>query len=149
MGRMTDTRHLIPRVAFALLACTWLVATPAFAQDPRAAIVQNAAREWLLLVDRLDAAATWKSAGPRFQQALTVGRWAEGLAREREPRGATVRRAVTATSFGTAFAGLPEGGNYVLVKFRSSFAQRPDGEEHVTLELGADETWRVIGYVIL
>ena len=146
---MSATRHLRRRASFALLACIWLVATTAFAQDPRASIVQSVAREWLLLADKLDAAATWKAAGPRFQQSLTQARWAVGLAREREPRGAIVRRTLRATSFGTTFAGLPESGNYALVTFRSSFAQQSNSEEHLTLELGADETWRVIGYVIL
>lgn len=145
---MSSTGQPMRRGALALLACALLVAT-AFAQDPRAAIVQSAAREWLLLADQFDAAATWKTAGPRFQQTLTIARWAEGLAREREPRGRIVRRAITATSFGTTLGGVPESGNFAVVKFRSSFAQRPEGEEHVTLEFGADEIWRVIGYVIL
>ena len=146
---MSDTGHLVRRAALALFACVLLVATTAFAQDPRATIAQNGAREWLLLADQLDATATWKAAGPRFQNAITVARWAEGLAREREPRGAIVRRTGAGTSFGTTLGGVPESGNFALVKFRSSFARRPDGEEHVTLELGADGTWRVIGYVIL
>ena len=137
------------RMALGLLASTLLAATTVFAQDPRATIVQRAAREWLLLADRLDASATWKAAGARFQKALTVKRWAEGLARDRAPRGAVVQRGLTATSFGTTFAGVPESGNFAVVKFRTSFVQRPNGEEHVTLELGADEIWRVIGYVIL
>lgn len=137
------------RVALALLACALLAATTAFAQDPRGAIVQRAAREWLVVADRSDAPASWKAAGPRFQKALTVNRWAEGLAKDRAPRGAVVQRSITATSFGTTLAGVPDSGNFAVVKFRTSFAQRPNGEEHVTLELGADEIWRVIGYVIL
>ena len=140
---------IMRRVAFALFACALFAATTAFAQDPRGAIVQRAAREWLLLADRLDAGATWKAAGARFQKALTVNRWTEGLARDRAPRGAVVQRGLTATTFGTTLAGVPESGNYAVVKFRTSFAQRTEGEEHVTLELGADEIWRVIGYVIL
>ena len=137
------------RMALAFSACALLAATTALAQDPRGAIVQGAAREWLLLADRLDAPATWKAAGPRFQKALTVNRWAEGLTKDRAPRGAVVQRSITATSFGTTLAGAPDSGNFAVVKFRTSFAQRPNGEEHVTLELGADEIWRVIGYVIL
>ena len=146
---MKDNRGLARRAALALLACALLMAPAAFAQDPRAAIVQGVAREWLLLADQLDAAATWNAAGPRFQQALTVVRWAEGLAREREPRGAIVRRTAASTSFGTTLGGVTESGNFALVKFRSSFARRPEAEEHVTLELGADDKWRVVGYVIL
>jgi hypothetical protein len=145
---MTGARYRMRRAALALLACTLLVVTTAFAQDPRAATVQRVAREWLLLADQLAAAASWKAAGPRFQQAITVPRWAVGLKREREPRGLVVQRAITATSFASSFPGLPEGGNYALVQFRTSFEKSPGGAESVTLELGADGAWQVIGYVI-
>jgi Protein of unknown function (DUF4019) len=137
------------RVAVAMMACVLFAPAAAFAQDPRAATVQQAAREWLALADKLDAAATWKAAGPRFQEAITVAHWAEGLKRQRAPRGAVVQRAVAATTFGASFKGLPPGGNYALVQFRTSFAQMLGGGEHVTLERGADGFWRVIGYVIV
>jgi uncharacterized protein DUF4019 len=139
---------LARRAALATLACALLAPAAAFAQDPRASTVQNAAREWLALADKFDAAATWRAAGPRFQNAITAARWAEGMKRERMPRGAVVQRAIAATTFGTSFQGLPSGGNYALVRFRTSFAQK-DGGEHVTLELGADGIWRVIGYLIV
>ena len=140
--------NLVRRVAVATVACALLAPVAAFAQDPRAATVQQAAREWLVLADKLDATATWKAAGPRFQDAITVAHWAEGLQRQRAPRGAVVQRAVAATTFGSSFKGLPPGGNYALVQFRTSFAQKLGGGEHVTLERGADGVWRVIGYVI-
>jgi len=132
-----------------LLACGLLAASAAHAQDPRASLAQKAARDWLALVDRLDADASWKAAAPRFRQAITVPQWTNGMRLEREPRGAIVTRTITATSFGNTFNGVPDSGQFALVKFRSSFAHRPEAEEHVSLELGADNTWRVIGYVIL
>ena len=75
--------------------------------------------------------------------------WIELKIFVREPLGAIVRCTAAGTSFGTTLEGVPQSRNFALVKFRSSFAQRPDGEEHVTLELGADGNWRVVGYVIL
>jgi hypothetical protein len=132
-----------------IVACAvLLVALAAQAQDPRAVAAQTAAREWLRHADALDAATTWNSAGVRFQQALPLARWSEGLKREREARGPLVQRAVAATTFGSSFRGLPPGGSYALVRFRSVFAKRPASAEDVTLEQGADGAWRVIGYVI-
>jgi hypothetical protein len=136
------------RAVVGLLVCALLAPASAFAQDPRAATVQQAAREWLALADKLNAAATWKAAGSRFQNSITVARWSAGLQRQRGPRGAVVQRAVARTTFGSSFKGLPAGGNYALVQFRTSFEKEVDGAEHVTLEFGADGTWRVIGYVI-
>ena len=136
------------RAMLATLACVLMFAGAASGQDPRAAVVQKVARDWLALADKLDAAATWTAAGLRFQQAITLAGWADGLRREREPRGAIVQRAMIATSFGSSFPGLPEGGTYALVRFRTSFANQADGREDMTLEVGADYGWHVIGYVI-
>ena len=59
-----------------LLVCALLTPQAAIAQDPRAATVQRVAREWLTLVDKLDAAASWGAAGARFQQGMTTAQWA-------------------------------------------------------------------------
>jgi hypothetical protein len=137
------------RTALLLLVCALLTPQAAIAQDPRAAMVQRVAREWLTVVDKLDAAASWGAAGARFQQGMTTAQWAEILRRDREARGAIVQRAVTATTFANSGPGLPDGGDYALVRFRSSFANLADGGEEVILEVGPGYVWRVIGYVLL
>jgi hypothetical protein len=136
------------RATLAMLAGIAITPRAAFAQDPRGAIVQKVARDWLALADDLNGTATWSSAGARFQQALTVDKWTAALRRQREPRGATVQRAVVSTTFGSKFRGLPAGGSYALVQFRTSYANGSVGGDDVTLELGSDNAWRVIGYVI-
>ena len=146
---MSGGTHPARRAALALLACALLAPQAVIAQDPRAAVVQRVAREWLALVDKLDAAASWSAAGARFQQGMTTAQWAEILRRDREARGAIVQRAVTATTFSNSGPGLPAGGDYALVRFRSSFANLADGGEEVILEVGPGYVWRVIGYVLL
>jgi hypothetical protein len=136
------------RAALAIVGCALLAPIAAFAQDPRAAMVQNVAREWLKLIDTPDAAASWKAAGERFRQAITLARWTEAVTRERGRRGPVAQRAVAATSFRSSVPGLPDGGNYALVQFRTSFANEAAGTEQVTLEAGTDSVWRVVGYVI-
>ena len=137
------------RAALALLACALLAPQALWAQDPRAATVQRVAREWLTLVDKLDAEASWSAAGVRFQQGMTTAQWAEILRRDREPRGTIVQRAMTATTFADSGPGLPAGGAYALVRCRTSFANLADGGEEVSLEVGPGYVWRVIGYVLL
>ena len=136
------------RASLALFACVVLAPHAALAQDPRATMVQRAAREWLALVDKQDGEASWKAAGPRLQDSVTLPKWAETVRREREPRGALLQRAVTATTFSDSIPGLPPGGSYAIVTFRSSFANQTDSGEEVMLEVGAGYAWRVIGYVI-
>jgi hypothetical protein len=132
-----------------LVALAGAVAVPhlAAAQDPRASEVQKAARDWLALADKLDASATWKAAGPRFQAAISEDRWAELLKRERGGRGALVQRTAARTSFASQMPSIPESGSYAIVHFRTSFAKEPNATEDLTLEQ-INAVWRVIGYVI-
>ena len=134
-----------------LAALAWIAVAPVdvLAQDPRAAQVQGAAREWLKIADTLDAEATWKASGARFQQAVAPERWAVLLREERGPRGALVQRAVIATRFASSLPGLPDGGTYALVRFRSVFENQSETGEDLTLEVGSDYAWHVIGYAIL
>ena len=136
------------RRALGLLAGAMLFAPSVRAQDPRAAAAQRAARDWLALVDRFDAGASWTAAGERFQKSTPMALWVETIRRDREPRGALLQRTVDATRFGNSGADLPDGGSYALVRFRSAFANYPTNVEEVTLEVGPDYAWHVIGYVI-
>ena len=113
-------RALVLLLSF--VACAALAPQAVRAQDPRAAAAQRVAREWLALVDK--------------------------LRREREARGTLVQRAAADTAFANSGVGLPEGGNYAIVAFRSSFANQIDAREEVMLEVGPDYAWHVIGYVI-
>jgi hypothetical protein len=136
------------RVALAVFACALLASHTALAQEPRATLVQRVARDWLALIDRLDAEASWKTAGARFRQSAPPQEWVESLKRERVPRGQIVQRAVAWTTFSDSIPGLPEGGTYAVVTFRSAFEKQAEGIETVTLEVGVDYAWHVIGYTI-
>jgi len=131
----------------AALAVVLLAPGVVHAQDPRAVLVQKAARDWLALADKLDAEATWNAAGKRFQESIPLSRWAASFKRERDARGAVVQRAVDATSVGP-IPGQADSDNIAVVRFRTSFAKESLTVEQVTLELGPDKVWRVVGYVI-
>ena len=133
--------------ALALLAC--LVACAVHAQDPRAGVVQRAAREWLALTDRQDAAASFAAAGDKFRAPITQDEWTNALAKARAPLGAVMQRAIVETAFDRA--GTPDGGpevDIVVILFRTAFANKIASTESVTLARDADGTWRVIGYFI-
>jgi hypothetical protein len=133
--------------ALAAIAC--LAAGVASAQDPRAITVQQTARAWLALVDRLDATASFAAAGEKFRAPITADAWADALEKARAPLGAVIQRAVAETAFDRAAA--PDGGPEVdiaVILFRTAFAHKTASSESVTLALDADGTWRVIGYFI-
>jgi hypothetical protein len=136
------------RLAFALLGIVFLGANAALAQDPRTTAVQQAARAFLALTDRDDGMASWQLAGKQFQNAITDVRWTEALHGVRVPLGSVVERALLSTKFTTNFAGAAAEGDYALLLFRTSFDNRTDARETVTLERESDGAWRVIGYFI-
>jgi hypothetical protein len=117
---------------------------PANAQDARATEAQAAARSWLDLADKLDGEATFAAAGDKFQRAMPVKRWTKALKDSRGPFGATQTRTVVSTQFVDTIAGQPKG-EYALVLFRSSFANRDFVQERLTLEK-TTKGWQVIGY---
>jgi len=129
-----------------VLACA-LAATPAAAQDPRAGAAQAAARAWLALVDKGDADASWKSAGPKFDEAFPLEKWREALKTYRTPMGALESRTAIATTFSTEVQDLPPG-DYANIQFRTNFSNRVDAHESISLEHSGDGTWLVIGYAL-
>jgi len=137
------------RVLLLIVACCLSAAGvgSAWAQDPRGTAAQKEARAWLALTDRGDAAASWRAAGKPFQDAISADKWGESLKQVRPPLGAVVERSILSTEFPKTFPGAP-AGEYALLVFRTSFANKIDSNETVTLQREADGVWRVVGYFV-
>ena len=123
------------------------LAVPALGQDPRAAQVQAAARDWLNVTDKHNATASFNAAGARFREPINLEEWAEALAKARAPLGAVEQRTLVETAFDKASEGGTEF-EIAMVRFRTAFAKKIESSETLTLEHEADGTWRVIGYFI-
>jgi len=136
------------RLALALLGLAFLGADMAQAQDPRTTSVHQAALAFLALTDRDDGMASWQLAGKQFQNAITDVKWTEALHGVRVPLGPVAERGLLSSKFTTNFTGAAAEGDYALLLFRTSFGNRTDARETVTLEREPDGTWRVIGYFI-
>ena len=141
------TSAVTRRAALAALAGVALLATgAAHAQDPRAAEAQQAARAWLAIADKLNPDAAYSAAGPKFRSVLELGKWREATRVVRAPLGAMEQRTVLLTTFQKTMLGQPDG-DYVLIAFRTAFANKPVSRELVSLER-VDNRWLVVGYVI-
>ena len=137
--------HRVQQVLALIFA--WLVADAALAQDPQATAAQAAAREWLALTDRADAQASWNAAGKKFQAAMPATGWGDALAKARTPLGSMKSRTIFKTDFKKSFPGAPDG-DYALIIYTTSFANKAEGHETLTLERESDGKWRVVGYFI-
>jgi len=131
-------------LAFVALAVA--MSLPVSAQDARSSEVQDAARDWLALADKMDGPATYAAAGAKFTARMPLERWSKALKDARTPLGANTRRTVVSTQFTDKVQGQPKG-DYALILFRSSFTNREFTQERLTLEKTA-KGWQVIGYFI-
>lgn len=137
--------------SFALLALSQLSGanhTPASPQLVAAStpaleeVASHAAREWLSLVDAGDWNASWAATGEQFRSLNTVERWAAASQSVRAPLGQLVTRELASEEYVPA----PPAG-YRVVKFRTSYAQRRNAIETLSLVLEAGN-WKVVGYTI-
>ncbi len=105
-----------------------------------------AAQEFLQLVDAGRYADSWLIADPYLQQTLPVLDWEEKLSKIREPLGSLDSRELEDASFTAAAEELPDS-EFVLLEYRSQFSQK-QVDEAITVVLGRDNRWRVVGYFI-
>ena len=107
----------------------------------------EAAESWLAVVDVGDYAESWKGSAALFQAAVTKEQWQQALAASRKPLGSLVSRKVKTTQYATSLPGAPDG-EYVVIQFTTSFANKKSAIETVTPKKDPDGVWRVSGYYI-
>lgn len=104
--------------------------------------VVEAARQWLTLVDQGRWDESWNATGQAFKELNTSEKWASVSEQARPPLGKVLSR----TAISQEGVPAPPYG-YEMIKFRTSFANRADVTETLTLAREGSE-WRVVGYWI-
>jgi hypothetical protein len=107
----------------------------------------KAAKPWMALADRDKFAETYDDASAYFKGAITKLDWGKQLHGVREPLGALKSRKLKSSEYKRVIQGGPDG-EYVVLKFDSSFEQKASALESVTLMKQKDGSWRVAGYFI-
>jgi Protein of unknown function (DUF4019) len=108
---------------------------------------QKSAEQWLALVDAGSFAESWKTAAGFFQAAVPQDQWGHTIATVRGPLGDLVSRKLKSAHYTKSLPGAPDG-EYVVLQFDTSFANKKTTVETVTPMLDADGTWKVSGYYI-
>lgn len=104
--------------------------------------IEGTARRFLELVDQGKWDESYALTAPSFQKLNTAKVWADVSNKVRPPLGAVVSR----TFLSHEDVPTPPAG-YEIVKFRTSFANKPDAVEKVSLER-VGGSWRVAGVYI-
>jgi hypothetical protein len=138
---------------FRKVACLVVIA---FIIAPVMLIAQNASKErsavasaesWLGLVDKGEYAESWKEAATYFRNNVSEQKWDQAMQGMRKPLGKLASRKVKTAVYKTSLPGAPDG-EYVMMQFDSSFANKNSAVETVTDVLGRDGKWRAVGYFI-
>ena len=114
------------------------------AQAAKELAARAAALKWLAILDAGDYGAAWDQTAKAFRDNVKREQWVESLPKTRGALGAAKSRAVEVSSYKASLAGMPEG-DYVTVRFSTSFEKKSDAQEIVTL-VYEDGAWRPLGY---
>ncbi len=124
----------------------WTFATLNVAQDKTKA-AELASEAWLKFVDSGDYSKSWIEASSYFKAAVTEKEWEQKVTAARKPLGALISRKLRSAQYTTKLPGAPDG-EYVVIRYDTSFANKKSAIETVTPMLDKDGHWRVSGYYI-
>jgi hypothetical protein len=118
--------------------------------DPAAGVEKAAisgAEAWLNTIDDGHYSESWTEAAKIFQGGVTGQSWMNSMETFRKPLGDLVARKLKSAQTMTEMPGVPDG-QYVVMKFETSFANKRSATETVTFMLEKDGQWRASGYYI-
>jgi hypothetical protein len=124
--------------------------TPAAAANKHAAAEQEAvaaAEVWLALVDRGEIAQGWETAASALKDAADRRDFVKQVGDVRNALGKLISRQLESKQYATNLPGAPTG-QYVVLQYKSSFANKKSAIETVTPMLDKDKKWRVSGYFV-
>lgn len=124
---------------------------------PRAAVVhaqqkpeemaQKAAEAWLALTDSDKYAECWEEASTNFKAAVSKDKWVGMVSSVRDPLGALQSRKLASAKYVKNPPNTPEG-EYVILRYDTSFEKLTSAVETVSMTLDKDGQWRAAGYFI-
>jgi len=108
---------------------------------------QGAASQWLKLVDSGNYAQSWEQAANAMKSSVAKEQWQEILNRNRAPLGTLLSRKLTSAEYKEDLPGAP-AGQYVVLRYESSFQNKGTVIETATPMLDKDGQWRVSVYYV-
>jgi hypothetical protein len=135
---------------FLFIASLLLIIVPVLNKTPSQKVSQKslfAAAEFLLLVDTEEYAKSWEVSSKHLKKMLTQKAWTERIAQLRTFLGPIIERDQHDISYTDSASDVPPG-EYVIMTFISKFEFRERVTETITLLLGDDDQWQVVGYFL-
>ena len=138
--------------AFLAILALVIIFYPSYMKQPDQQVLDAsnaAANAFLRLIDSGKYQESWQSCSPYLQTKVPLTKWLDELGAVRDTAGKLLeRRQVDHTYSKEAHKkGIP-AGDYMVYTYSTTFVNKKDAQETVTLMLGQDGIWRVAGYFI-
>src|ERR1022692_1823194 len=115
------------------------------AEDVKQAMAASDA--WLKLTDQGNYSGAWDQAGAKFKKLFAKDAWVKQITPYRSALGPVRSRTLKSAEYTENIRGQAPG-EYVIVKYSTSFANKADAEEEVAVEKESDGVWRSLWYFV-
>lgn len=135
---------------FLFIASLLWIIVPAINKSPGELVTKqalDAAAEFLYLVDTEEYAKSWEVTSTTLKNMLTQAAWSEEIDRLRSFLGPIIERMQHDITYTDSASDVPTG-EYVVMTFVSRFTLSERVFEKLTLMLGEDDQWQVVGYFL-
>lgn len=135
---------------FLLVSSLLLIIVPVLNKTPTHQVSEKsvlAAAEFLFLVDTEEYARSWEVSSKVLKGMLTKEAWSEKITEIRSFLGPVVERIQQNIAYTDSASDVP-AGEYVVMTFMSKFELRERVTETITLMLGDNDQWQVVGYFL-
>jgi hypothetical protein len=133
---------LLATVSLLLILIPYINKTPSLYVTQ---VTEQAAAEFLFLVDTEEYSRSWEVTSDTLKRMLSEQAWLERIAELRSLLGPIIERARYEVAYASSSGDVP-AGEYVVMTFISRFELREKVIEKLTLMLGDDGRWQVVGY---
>jgi len=117
------------------------------ATDEKEAKAIESGQQWLTLCDQANYSESWETAATYFKNAVKKEQWEQMAAAVRKPLGKVGKREVKSQKYQTTAPGAPDG-EYVIIQFSTTFENKKESTETVTMMMDKDRGWRAAGYFV-
>jgi Protein of unknown function (DUF4019) len=134
-------------LVFAILAASDRLADGSDNHDASIQLATQVSADWLALIDDEKYHESWEDASDFLQKQVSKDRWRQVMRTVRDSLGDMQNRKLIRAKFHEKLPGHP-AGEFILVRYATSFESKPDAVETVTLTKESDGSWRVCGYYV-
>jgi len=135
---------------FLIFSCFLLIVIPILNKTPTHRVAEQsafAAAQFLFLVDTEEYVKSWEISSANLKKMLSQEAWSEQIVKIRSFLGPIVERVYHDISYTDSPSDVPTG-EYVIMTFVSKFELRESVIETITLMLGDNDQWQVVGYFL-